>query len=279
MPMISGVQMFPRLAAASLLAGSLYFAGQAAVKDLVVSQDGAALTAKCGDGAAPLAELPEGQVVTLRFSLAGADNRCYSVSTVVGGRAVRGFVAKDAVSGAEDFEAARREAAAGTFVEAIWGEGPPSAKKAPTKKSSTKRGAALLGNPAATFSLPDLSGRTHSLASLRGKVVLLDFWASWCGPCRRSMPHIEALHREYGRKGLVVLGVNAEPAAKAKDYLQANGVTFPTLIDNGGDVGRQFQVSGIPTTVLIDRSGRVSAYLVGAGSEGRLRAAVEKAGL
>jgi thiol-disulfide isomerase/thioredoxin len=114
---------------------------------------------------------------------------------------------------------------------------------------------------------------------LRGKVVLLDFWASWCGPCRRSMPHIEALHREYGRKGLVVLGVNAEPAAKANDYLQANGITFPTLIDNGGAVGQQFQVRGIPTTVLIDRSGRVSAYLVGAGSEGRLRAAVEKAGL
>jgi thiol-disulfide isomerase/thioredoxin len=271
--------MFSRLAAAFLLAGSLYFTGQAAVKDLVVSQDGAALTVKCGDGSTPVAELPEGQIVRLRFSLAGADNRCYSVSTIVDGRAVRGFVVKEAVSGAEDFEAARREAAAGTFVEAIWVEGPPSAKKAPATKTPAKRGAALLGNPAANFSLPDLSGRTHSLASMRGKVVLLDFWASWCGPCRRSMPHIEALHREYGRKGLVVLGVNTESVPKAKDYLEANGITFPTLIDNGGALGRQFQVSGIPTTVLIDRAGRVSTYVVGAGSEGRLRAAVEKAGL
>jgi thiol-disulfide isomerase/thioredoxin len=277
--MTGEVQMLSRLAAASLLAGSLYFTGQAAVKDLVVSQDGAALTVKCGDSAAPVAELPEGQMVTLRFSLAGADNRCYSVSTIVDGRAVRGFVAKDAVTGADDFEAARREAAAGSFVEAIWGEGPPSGKKIPTKQTSAKRGAALLGNPAANFSLPDLSGQSHSLASMRGKVVLLDFWASWCGPCRRSMPHIEALHREYGPRGLVVLGVNSETAAKAKDYLQANGFTFPTLVDNGGNVGQQFQVSGIPTTVLIDRSGRVSAYLVGAGSEGRLRAAVMKAGL
>jgi peroxiredoxin len=92
------------------------------------------------------------------------------------------------------------------------------------------------------------------------------------------MPHIEALHREYGRKGLVVLGVNTESAPKAKAYLEANGITFPTLIDNGGALGRQFQVSGIPTTVLIDRAGpglhvlsrgRLRRPVAGGGGEGR----------
>jgi thiol-disulfide isomerase/thioredoxin len=184
------------------------------------------------------------------------------------------------VDGADEFEEARREAAAsGGFVAVVWG----GERKLPANKQAaqapSRRGDPLLGRAAADFSLPDLSGRAYQLASLRGKVVVLDFWASWCGPCRRSMPQIEALHREFARKGLVVLGVNSEDPAAASKYLREKGYSFPTLMDKTGTVGNQFNVKGIPTSVVIDRTGKVSAYLVGAGTEDRLRTAVIRAGL
>ena len=246
--------------------------------DLVVNEDHTVLRAQCAADAAPVAELGMGTTVSLRFSLAGSNSRCYSVSAVVDGRTMRGFVAKEAVTGADEFEDARREAStAGSFVEVVWGQQPGAGNQPVNRTARPPR--ARGGDLAADFALPDLSGRAYRLGSLRGRVVLLDFWASWCGPCRRSMPQIEAVHRDYGRRGLVVLGVNSEPADVASSYLRENGYSFPTLVDNGGLVGRQYGVSGIPTTVVIDSAGRVSSYLVGLHSEKDIRAAVVKAGL
>jgi thiol-disulfide isomerase/thioredoxin len=263
-----------------VLAAGLLIASAGRSADLTVASERAALRSQCADDAAQVAELPKGQIVSLRFSLAGADSRCYSVSADVDGRKVQGFLPKDAVDGADEFEEARREAAAsGSFVAVVWGGELklPANKKA--AQAPSRRGDPLLGRPAADFSLSDLSGRAYRLGSLRGKVVVLDFWASWCGPCRRSMPQIEALHREFARKGLVVLGVNSEDPDAASKYLREKGYSFPTLMDKTGTVGNQFNVKGIPTSVVIDRTGKVSAYLVGAGTEDRLRTAVIRAGL
>ena len=117
--------------------------------------------------------------------------------------------------------------------------------------------------PAPDFALPDLEGRTVSLEGLRGQVVLLNFWATWCLPCREEMPLLEKLHRELGPNGLVVLGVNyRESAAAVRAFLKAHGLTFPVVLDDG-EAAKRYAVYAIPVTFLIDRQGKVAARVVG----------------
>jgi thiol-disulfide isomerase/thioredoxin/outer membrane lipoprotein-sorting protein len=138
----------------------------------------------------------------------------------------------------------------------------------------------LSGQPASDFTLKDLSGRTHSLKGQRGKVVLLDFWATWCGPCRMQMPNVEKLHNEFRRKGLVVYAINQrESAQTARAYLQKNKYTTLALLDTDGKVGERYHVTGIPSLVVIDRKGVIAAHYVGVHSESDLRSALQKAGL
>ena len=108
---------------------------------------------------------------------------------------------------------------------------------------------------------------------------MLNFWATWCGVCRRGMPQIEALHREFSPRGLVLLGVNGESGQDARNFVRGNGYTFPTLVDKGNKVAGQFRVTAIPTSVVIDRQGRIASYLVGLHSEKTLRDALARAGL
>jgi thiol-disulfide isomerase/thioredoxin len=116
---------------------------------------------------------------------------------------------------------------------------------------------------------PEFRGRTvegHpvSLAALSGRVVLLNFWATWCLECRPEMPVIERLHRDLGPQGLTVLAVNARegtPAVRA--YARELGLTFALVLDPKGDIGRKYGVIGIPTTFLIGRDGRAVAFAVG----------------
>ena len=139
---------------------------------------------------------------------------------------------------------------------------------------------ALVGKPAPDFALADLQGTRRALADHRGKVVLLDFWATWCGPCRREMPIIQQLHERYAKKGLVVYGVNcSEPAARAKSFMTKYQYRFPTLLDRNGEVQGSFQVTAIPTVFIVDRKGFVRAHLIGGRSESELVAALENAGL
>jgi peroxiredoxin len=137
----------------------------------------------------------------------------------------------------------------------------------------------LIGRVAPNFTLVDTEGRRVDLQSLRGKVVMIDFWASWCGPCRIAMPTLEKMHREFQNRGLVVLGINLEDAWTAKEFLQANGYTFKTLIDSESSVADRFGVEGIPTTILIGRDGRIIAHHVGAQREATVRQDLAKAGL
>jgi len=133
----------------------------------------------------------------------------------------------------------------------------------------------LVGTPAAQFALKDLNGKPVTSTSLRGKVVVLDFWASWCGPCRETMPEVEKLHREFKDKGLVVFGVNDEEAETARQFIQKNGYTFPTLLDEGSELSDQYGVQAIPQTLIIDRDGKVFAHFFGTGEGENLRQAVK----
>ena len=138
----------------------------------------------------------------------------------------------------------------------------------------------LTGTRAADFALKDLQGVTHSLAKLRGKVVMLDFWASWCGPCRMTMPVVDKLTREYKAKGLIVFSVNLrETASTAGGYMKKNGYAMQVLLDADGKVAELYQVSGIPSLVIVDRKGVVRAHLVGAHGEEDLRDALAEAGI
>ncbi len=116
------------------------------------------------------------------------------------------------------------------------------------------------GEVAPDFSLPDRSGRSYSLANFRGRPLLIDFWATWCGPCRKTMPEVQRLHRKYGRQ-LQVVGINIEGnSPDVLGYLDEGGYTFPVLFDSGNwdsIVVMNYGVSSIPRTFLIDRNGRV----------------------
>jgi thiol-disulfide isomerase/thioredoxin len=132
--------------------------------------------------------------------------------------------------------------------------------------------------PAPDFALTDLSGAPVSLKELRGKAVLLYFWASWCATCRVEMPKLEQIAQANRDRGLVLLGINDEDPDIAADYLKTNGHTIRSLVDRWKDVYKRYQVEGIPTMILIAKDGRiVSSY--GFGEVPVLEDALKNAGV
>jgi thiol-disulfide isomerase/thioredoxin len=125
--------------------------------------------------------------------------------------------------------------------------------------------AATPGQMAPNFKLPGIkSGNLMSLKSHRGKVIYLDFWASWCGPCRQSLPLLNDLRNEYKRKGFEVIAVNLdENKADAKAFLKQFPVNYPVLLDPMGKVPQKYDVPGMPTSYLIDRKGKIRKVHVG----------------
>ena len=106
--------------------------------------------------------------------------------------------------------------------------------------------------------LPMISGETVHLSDYTGKVVLLDFFASWCIPCRKSFPELESLHRQYESKGLVVIAVNVDEERKNADaFLQQFPHTMRVALDPKGALAEAFDVSAMPSTMIVDRSGRI----------------------
>ena len=108
------------------------------------------------------------------------------------------------------------------------------------------------------FTLETLSGPNLRLQEYRGQVVLINFWASWCGPCRQEMPILDRLHQRYEDAGFAVLGVNVEgKRGPAEKIAKKSKVTFPVLIDKGQAVSKQYELEAMPSTVVVDRNGKV----------------------
>lgn len=108
------------------------------------------------------------------------------------------------------------------------------------------------------FTLKTLTGRNLRLNEQRGQVVMLNFWATWCAPCKQEMPHLNRLHDKYGDTGFVLLGINVDddPAKAAADAAKL-GIRFPVLLDGAKAVSKLYGLDAMPTTVVIDRDGQV----------------------
>jgi len=127
-----------------------------------------------------------------------------------------------------------------------------------TPFATTGAAEALTGTPAADFALKALSGDNVRLSEHLGEVVMINFWASWCGVCRTEMPRLDKLHATYRSAGLTLFGVNVdEHATDAVDFARTLGVAYPILLDPRKSVGPMYRLDALPMTVLIDRAGVV----------------------
>ena len=114
------------------------------------------------------------------------------------------------------------------------------------------------------FTLSDLEGRDVSLKDYRGKIVFLNFWATWCPPCRNEMPSMEKLYRQLDGSAFAMVAVDLqESSEQVRRFVEAAGFSFTVLLDTSGRTGASYQVSGIPTTYIIDKEGNVLAHTVG----------------
>ncbi|MBI5892912.1 MAG: TlpA family protein disulfide reductase [Deltaproteobacteria bacterium] len=119
--------------------------------------------------------------------------------------------------------------------------------------------------PAKEFSLETMEGKKVSIGDFKGKVVFLNFWATWCPPCKFEMPAMENLYKRYKDKGLEIVAVNLQEGADTvKRFMQKNGYTFTALLDSNGDVSAVYNVSYLPITYIIDKNGKLVGKAIGA---------------
>ena len=138
------------------------------------------------------------------------------------------------------------------------------------------------GDKIKNFTVTDLSGKSVSLDKLRGKVVVLNFWASWCPPCRGEMPEFNELNKEFEKSGkAVMLAVNAtdgrrETKSKVESFIKEAGYTMPIYLDSDQSLQKYFNIMYLPTTFIIDRDGKLSAVIQGAATKEAVKALVEE---
>jgi peroxiredoxin len=148
-----------------------------------------------------------------------------------------------------------------------------SAAAAASTKSAALQ-SALQDKPAPAFSLPTVSGPPVRLSQLAGHVVVIEFWATWCGPCEMSTEHLDELHRKHA--GVCVLGISQESAADVRQYVAEHKTAYKLAVDPDGSVTHAYQVPALPTVVIIDKAGIVRYASVGLPDFAALEAAVTK---
>lgn len=135
-----------------------------------------------------------------------------------------------------------------------------------SSRQSSPAGPATVGQTAPDFTLSDLAGKTYALSALRGKVVIVNFWATWCPPCRAEMPSMETLHRELADEGLVMLAINIEKDGRqtVPKALAANPHSFPILVDDKEEVQKRYGVYKFPESFVIRKDGVIDDKIIGA---------------
>jgi peroxiredoxin len=131
----------------------------------------------------------------------------------------------------------------------------------------------------ADFTLKDLHGKKFTLSELRGKIVLVNFWATWCSPCRLEMPDLDAIYTHFQSQGLVVLSLSDEDAFKVNSFVIQGGYHPPVLLDTGGKVAKEFHVDGIPQSFVFDREGKLVAQSIDMRTQHQFLMMLAKAGL
>lgn len=152
------------------------------------------------------------------------------------------------------------------------------------RNGNTAEGSSLSANhspegiaPAAPeFRLPSIDGHSVSLSDFHGKVVILDFWATWCPPCRREIPDFIALQSQYAGQGLQIVGVALDEPDKVKGFAQSWGMNYPVLLGDNAIANLYGGISGIPTTFLIDRTGKIAGRYEGFRSKEEFEAAIKQ---
>lgn len=140
------------------------------------------------------------------------------------------------------------------------------------------------------FTVVDQNGKTHTLSDYKGKVVFLNFWATWCPPCKQELPHIEEIYQEYGKneKEVIVLGIT-NPTSKQypysqdqktkeeiKQFVEDNGLTYPTLFDETGEIFAQYGIQAFPTTFMINKEGEIYGYITGALTKDNMKGIIQQ---